>query len=378
MPLSLLSTPTRGPHRPRRLRLIHGAALVLVALPGVLRAQAADSDEAPPRTHIVREGDTLWDLARAYLGDPFQWPEIYRMNTTVVEDPHWIYPGESLRIPGGRGPVDGQADVAGPDGNTTVFAASRAAPEAVTDDRPRVAGVVGRGPRRTVRAGEFVAAPYVERDGGPTGAGRILQSADLPGIGHATLRPRFQFNDRVFVTPPRGATPVAGDRYLALTFGPALAGLGQVVIPTGVVLVEQPGQGTATRGRLVEVFDAVSIGDHLVPLDVGARSVEARPEPVQGGATSRVVWLKGSPVLPSVQQYVIVNAPAAQGLRTGDQLTLYQERTRRADGVVLPEIEIATAQVLRVTRTAATAVIIDQSQPAIRTGTAVRVTAKLP
>jgi len=377
MPLSHISTPARRPARPRHSRFIYGVAVVALALPCGLRAQAPEGDETQQRTHVVREGDTLWDLARGYLGDPFLWPEIYRINTEVVENPHWIYPGESLHIPGGFGPV-ADATAVRPAGNLTVFAASRAVEEPATtaDDRPRVASI-GKAPRRVVRAGEYLASPYVERDGGPAGAGRILQSADLPGIGHATLRPRFQFNDRLFVTPPSGAGAV-GDRYLAVALGPKLDGLGQVLIPTGIVLVEQAGQGTAARARLVEVFDAVSIGNQLVPLDSTTRSTTTRPEPVQGGPTSRVVWLKGNPVLPSVQQYLIVNAPASQGLRTGDQLTLYRERAPGAGGVTMPEIEIATAQVLRVSPSAVTAVVVEQSQPAIRTGTAVRVTAKMP
>jgi len=46
--------------------------------------------------HIVVKGDTLWDIAARYLGDPFLYPELAKLSR--INDPDLIYPGDIIRI----------------------------------------------------------------------------------------------------------------------------------------------------------------------------------------------------------------------------------------------------------------------------------------
>jgi LysM repeat protein len=59
----------------------------------------------PPQTfevgiqpYIIQPGDTLWDLAKKNLGDPYLWPQIWEQNKYIT-DAHWIYPGDPLVMP---------------------------------------------------------------------------------------------------------------------------------------------------------------------------------------------------------------------------------------------------------------------------------------
>ncbi len=61
----------------------------------------------------------------------------------------------------------------------------------------------------------------------------------------------------------------------------------------------------------------------------------------------------------------------------GDEIDHASEKAAD-DYPILPEVPIATAQVVRVTAFGTTARVTSQEQPAIRVGESVRVTAKMP
>lgn len=342
--------------------------------PAQQQVQQPAEAQTDGRFHTVRTGDTLWDLSRTYLGDPFLWPEIYRLNTDVVEDPHWIYPGERLRIPG----VGGEGLVA-----MTETAPSRLGPTAFNmrsrggESTGRLS-LVGRVPAPVIREGEYYAAPWVERSGGPRGAGRIVSSADLTEAAQSE-RERLQLHDRVLIVPPRGETASAGTRFLAYELATELEGRGTVVVPTGIVLVENGTiRNEAIHARIIAGFDNMRVGQGLIRLDSVTLPTE-RPAPVElGGVDAKVVWLRGDNVLPSLHQYIVLDRSARDGIKQGDQFTLLRRPRRRDDGVVMPTEPIAIAEVVRVTPFGSTAMIIDQVQPAIREGNDARMTAKMP
>lgn len=350
------------------------------ARPDTTQRPAADSTQ---RTHTVKRGDTLWDLAKQYIGDPFQWPEIYRLNRDVVENPHWIYPGEVLRIPGAGAVV---AEAPPEPSEAEAAPSSMSGPTVFGQARP--SGTV-RGsfrseelpPSPRVRAGEYLTAPWVDERGGPKGSGRIIQTADIPGISQHGGRERLQDYDQVVLAAPRGSSASVGTRYVVFGLGPWIDDVGQIVIPTGVVEVtEAPRAGEALAARVVAVYGDLRIGQGLVAYDTSAAATTARPTPMTGGPTTKVRWIASEPVLPSVQSYVVLDATARQGLKLGDEVTLFKPRVKpdAEQPLALPEVPIATAEVIRVTSRGTTVLVTHMQQPKIEQGTMARVSAKMP
>jgi hypothetical protein len=344
--------------------------------------------------HVVKKGDTLWDLAKFYLKDPFRWPEIFRRNTDVVENPHWIYPGEVIRIWGHevRAEAMAHADSAGEvvshvttrpappppitttDGgsNLTVFASplSRAA-EAISSD------VIGRSASGKVRPGEIEAAPYADRDGGPKGAGRLIASVDRPGIKTTIVQSRYQLNDDLYLDLPRGLVARLGDTYMSYILGPNLGEFGQVVIPTGILRIESVSPGQGAVARIIRQFGEIELEQRIIPAP-SLPFPTGTLAPVAGGARGKVVYVHDNPVLPSIGHYVMISSSARNGVRVGDEITFIDNSTGREESDPAPPVIAGVGQVVRVTQYAATTIIVRQKQPTIRDGMPVRLTGKMP
>lgn len=148
-----------------------------------------------PNEYTVKTGDTLWDISKVFLRDPWYWPEIWYVNPQV-ENPHLIYPGDVLKLVY----IDGQPRVTVGDrgGPTESGGGKRLSPQVRREPLSQaitaipydvIAGFMGR---PTLLDGDQVKkAPYVValRDGHVIGAtGNEIYAK---GIGSAAADARY-------------------------------------------------------------------------------------------------------------------------------------------------------------------------------------------
>lgn len=52
------------------------------------------------KTYVIAQGDTLWAIAKRFLGHGSRYPEIHKINQPPLgKNPNLIYPGQKIKIP---------------------------------------------------------------------------------------------------------------------------------------------------------------------------------------------------------------------------------------------------------------------------------------
>ena len=86
-------------------KTVHGDSDSIIS-DGFVNPGEAGPNRAVPAIHTVAKGDTLWELCSRYFANPWNWPKVWATNPQI-QNPHWIYPGDQLRLrEGGTGPGD--------------------------------------------------------------------------------------------------------------------------------------------------------------------------------------------------------------------------------------------------------------------------------
>ena len=382
----------------------HVAIGVLLALPSAALAQAP----ATPQTHSVRPGDTLWSLAQSYLGDPLLWPEIYRLNTDVVEDPHWIYPGEILRLAAGEGVKSVPAEDTPPPPEAVAQApgAPGARVDSVEDpnfketieetaddydpDAPLFPqmGAMSQAARATVKAyteknyrairrDEFYSGGFLT-EGQDLPFGRIIGRTASPMIASISNFGVAKLYTDLAISAPKGASYEIGDTLMIVEKGWNVNNFGFMVWPTGIGVVKRIDEGRPIL-TVTHIFWSIYPGQWLLPLEKFPGSSRARAVPITDGISAKILGWPRRPYMKLPQEYFYIDKGEKDGVALGDIWEVRRASGGIANnGTVLTSENMATVQIVNVREHSATALIINVKYAVFPVGTPVVQVAKLP
>ena len=344
--------------------LLSLACGLCVAAP--LAAQQTPSDSTA--VHQVRRGDTLWDLARQYLQNPYLWPEIYQLNRDVVANPNWIYPAERLRIPGRVAQPDAVA-VGRPAGldERTVFFPSDAVAAGNRLDALEAAT------RTAVSVGDYYRAGQLVQDEEIRRLGQLAEVVSPSIVPLATPR-AIQLYDRVFMKLPQPAQVIVSDRVQLVRRDRAVGRYGHIFISTGLATIVAIDGDVATV--VIDAMHAdVRPGDWAVPMTFFSGVPVAPLQPATGDG--RILAFESPHAAQMVEDLAFVDLGSGSGVKEGDELVAVLPRTAAPWGA-RPEIEVARLRVVRVSRSTSAVRVVTMQQPALEAGLPVRLVGKMP
>ncbi|HEY6547023.1 MAG TPA: LysM peptidoglycan-binding domain-containing protein [Vicinamibacteria bacterium] len=268
--------------------------------------------------YIIEKGDTLWDLSKRFLGNPYLWPQIWDQNRYVT-DAHWIYPGDPLTLP-------------------KVSLISERAGEAGEEGAGEEGGLAGEGPVAGAPRGSEL-QPITEEATMQCAANVVTDREDesLFVIGSELGSDKIALADRdvLYLSKGSNAGVKAGDVYtlhhVSYKVKHPNTGkfLGHKVDTTGWVEIVLVNEDTST-GVISQACQPVHLGDYLKPMErvnvplVLNRPAATRLTPSSGKLDRVIVDIQDDSMMGGQGSLVTIDAGADSGVAPGNIFTIYR------------------------------------------------------
>ncbi|MBP6704960.1 MAG: LysM peptidoglycan-binding domain-containing protein [Vicinamibacteria bacterium] len=279
--------------------------------------------------HMVVKGDTLWDIAGRYLGNPYLWPQIWEANSYITKA-RLIYPGDPVFLPSvqmANAPVD--TTMPGEDTGQAKTADVVMTPEWLNMD-----GLINVASADTVRYAGYISASMEDESLKVKG----MEAENGTPIERATAA------TREYIYLDRGASSgiKAGDLYSthrrSREIKHPITGkkVGYRIDTSGIVRILLVAENSA-RAVVEAAGREIRVNDYLKPLVEVESPLVKRRVVVEGGdlsldtgrATGYVVDIDDDSVTAATGVVVGVDVGSGSGLSVGQILTVFRQGDKR-------------------------------------------------
>lgn len=210
----------------------------------------------------------------------------------------------------------------------------------------------------TLSAATFQSASWLALTDAPErklGEIRYFAGGQDVRLGRTTVLPY----DDVRIELSAGMSLAPGDQLLAVRPGRTITGLGQVMVPTGILEVQRADGGGAVA-RLVRDFSKVEIGNEIQPLRTFPLTAGVYPNETAGTFSARVLAFEERKELYLPGDRLFIDAGFDDGLAIGDE---FKALAGAADG--WEGADAGTFQVVGLQRETATLRVVQSRLPSL-------------
>ena len=336
---------------------------------------------AGARTHEIKAGDTLWDLAVTYYSNGYLWPQLWESNTWIT-DAHWIYPGDVLLVEG-EGTTAAAAGTEGEGALSTVTPLSGGVTPGSEETNPFAASETGgitiaRVSResRPIPLGtesDIYCYGYIGHPDEPMpnyiSSAEDVETKYVPRANDPELPSNVTVGDLIYIAGGESTGLTAGESYLVVEpsdmirnpsndqlIGRQYDYIGQVRI----LCVE----GERSRAIVTQACREIPLGTRLKPIPQLPIPIARVPElpawcdPPSGKTSGYIVDSRGWELGASEGNLVQINLGRDDQVAPGDFLTVFRPSSRADQprvvlgqiGVLTTEARTATAIILTAKR----------------------------
>lgn len=312
-----------------------------------------------PNEYVVKKGDTLWDISGTFLSKPWLWPEIWEINPQI-EDPHWIYPGDLIRLVYREGEprltLERTTKLA-PGDRSAINGTDRLSPQVRSQ---RIEDAITTIPLEEIDP--FLSRSRIVNPGDLESAAYILQGSQqhlIVGEGDAAYA-RGNFGDSITAYGVYRKGEAVIDPVTRELLGVHAQGVGNVNVVTVA-------NDIATL-NVARSYEEIRPGDRLLPSDNEVLTAIFEPSAPDADISGLIIGVEKGVTQIGKLDVVFLNRGEREGLQVGNVLAIYKTGEMvadrvKGDKVALPDERAGLLMVFRTFEKMSFALVLETDRP---------------